>query len=46
MVLTNFRRIYEKLNLKEFTQKYIQSELYKNYWGQPHSEHKQRISQI
>ena len=29
---------YVKLNLKEFTQKDVQDELYKNYWGQPYSE--------
>ena len=44
--LQTLEKYYEKLNLKEFTQKYVQSELYKNYWGQPYSEHKQRISQI
>ena len=36
--LQTLTEYYEKLNLKEFTQNDVRSELYKNYWGQPYSE--------
>ena len=36
--LQTLEEYYGKLNLKEFTQKDVQDELYKSYWGQPYSE--------
>ena len=36
--LQALEEFYVKLDLKEFTQKDIQNELYKNYWGKPYSE--------
>jgi hypothetical protein len=36
--LQALEEFYVKLDPKEFTQKDIQNELYKNYWGKPYSE--------